>query len=409
MRLFSILLALLVAASLYLLVVQRDEVIAFAQGGADPGDGAVSAGGTAGEAAPQAVAVAAIRSSAREIDSVVVVRGRTEAARQVEVRAETSGKVMSDPLRRGASVERGDLLCELDPGTREVALAEARARLIEARAAGPAAEARLAEAEARLAEAQINDTAASRLSQEGFASQTRVASTKAAMESARAAVEAAKSGLDAASAQVQSAEAGVAAAERELQRLRITAPFAGILESDTAELGALMQPGGLCATVIRLDPIKLVGFVPETEVDRVRVGAAAEARLASGQSVSGSVSFLSRSADPQTRTFRVDVDVPNEDLAIRDGLTVEIRIGADGRRAHLLPQSALTLDDTGALGVRVVSDGQTAQFVPVTVLRDSVEGIWVSGLDDEVSVIVVGQEYVTDGVPVAASYEGPSR
>ena len=76
---------------------------------------------------------------------------------------------------------------------------------------------------------------------------------------------------------------------------------------------------------------------------------------------------------------------------------------------HLLPQSALTLDDTGALGVRVVSDGQTAQFVPVTVLRDSVEGIWVSGLDDEVSVIVVGQEYVTDGVPVAASYEGPSR
>ena len=85
MRLFSILLALLVAASLYLLVVQRDEVIAFAQGGADPGDGAVSAGGTAGEAAPQAVAVAAIRSSAREIDSVVVVRGRTEAARQVEV------------------------------------------------------------------------------------------------------------------------------------------------------------------------------------------------------------------------------------------------------------------------------------------------------------------------------------
>ena len=161
----------------------------------------------------------------------------------------------------------------------------------------------------------------------------------------------------------------MASAENELEKLEIHAPFAGILESDTAELGSLLQPGSLCGTIIQLDTIKLVGFVPETLVDRVEVGAAAGARLSSGREVVGEVTFISRSADPTTRTFRVDVEVPNTDLSIRDGQTAEIGIQADGEVAHLLPQSALTLDNQGQLGVRTVEDGR-AGFAPVSVLRD---------------------------------------
>jgi multidrug efflux system membrane fusion protein len=105
-----------------------------------------------------------------------------------------------------------------------------------------------------------------------------------------------------------------------------------------------------------------------------------------------------------TRTFRVDVEVPNPDLSIRDGQTAEIAIAAQGTRAHLLPQSALTLNDDGALGVRLVGADQTATFAQVNLLRDTAQGVWVSGLDDKVDVIVVGQEYVTDGVPVIPTY-----
>ncbi|WP_093419616.1 efflux RND transporter periplasmic adaptor subunit [Tranquillimonas alkanivorans] len=401
MKPFSILTALLVVAALYLLVFEREAVVAFARDGAPPEATADEA--VLQDAAAAAVPVVAMRSQAQSIDSAVLVRGRTEAARQVDVRAETSGKITSEPLRKGAFVDEGEVLCRLDPGTREVALAEAAARLTEARATRPEAEARLAEAEARLREAEINQNAASKLSEGGFASQTRVASSEAAVESARAAVQSAKSGLQSVSAQVQSAEAAVAAAETELERLAIHAPFAGLLESDTAELGELMQPGGLCATVIRLDPIKLVGFVPETEVDRVEVGARAQARLASGREVAGTVTFLSRSADPDTRTFRVEVEAENAALSIRDGQTAEIVIQADGRSAHLLPQSALTLNDEGDLGVRLVRDG-VARFAPVSILRDTTRGAWVAGLEDAVSVIVVGQEFVTDGVPVQASF-----
>lgn len=390
MRLFHIVTAILVIGALYLLIIERDRILSFA-GTESSGSAEIPPEDTPSETEEDPsgrVSVVVQRSKAREVESAVLLRGRTEAARQVQVMAETSGRVLSEPLLRGTSVSKGQTLCSIDPGTRPAALAEASARLPEARA-------RQAEAEARLTEAKINDRAARSLSEGGFASETRVAGTAAAVESALAAVQSAQAG-------VQAAEAGVEAAQTEIGRLAITAPFDGILETDTAELGTLLQPGAPCAEVISLDPIKLVGFVPETEVDRIKVGARAGARLSSGREVMGNVTFLSRSADEATRTFRVEIEVPNPDLQIRDGQTVEIIVASDGELAHLLPASALTLNDDGLLGVRIVEDN-TARFVAVGFIRDTVEGAWVSGLPDQADVIVVGQEYVIDGVPVAVT------
>ncbi len=79
-------------------------------------------------------------------------------------------------------------------------------------------------------------------------------------------------------------------------------------------------------------------------------------------------------------------------------------MAADGRVAHLLPQSALTLDDAGRLGVRTVAPDDTALFMPVSLLRDTVDGVWVADLPDTVNVIVTGQEYVIDGVAVTPTY-----
>ena len=421
MRLVYGLAALLVAFAIYMVVIQREALLDFAgrdapdtategaadgSGGAPGGDEALAAaetGASVVEEAPKRIRVVAMPSQAREIDTAVLLRGRTEAARQVEVRSETSGRIVNAPLRKGALVDAGEVLCQIAPGTREVALAEARARLREARARIPESAARVEESEARLTEAQINDRAAQSLSQSGFAAETRVASAAAAVSSARAQVETARTGLESARAAVQGAEAAVAAAETEIERLAIAAPFGGLLESDTAELGALMQPGQACATVIQLDPIRLLGFVPEAQVARVRLGAQAGAELVSGQRVTGDVTFVARSADPQTRTFRVEITAENPDLAIRDGQTAEIAIAADGAEAHLLPASALTLDDSGRLGVRTAraaEGGDVAAFVPVEVIRDTPGGVLVTGLDDEVRVIVVGQDYVTDGVPI---------
>lgn len=325
------------------------------------------AGDEADAVQTDAVSVVALASSAREIDSAVVVRGQTEAMRQVDLRAETSGKVVSVPIEKGALITEGQIICELEIGTREVTLAEARARL---------------------AEAQINLNAAEKLSEGGYAAETRVLSARAGMQSAQAAVAAAQSAID---------------------DVKITAPFDGILESSSAELGSLLQPGGLCATVVQLDPIKLVGFVSEADVSRAEVGARAGARLAAGGEVMGSVTFVSRSSDPVTRTFRIEAQVPNPELSIRDGQTAEILIASAGRKAHLLPQSSLTLNDEGKLGVRVVDAQMRADFVAVDMLRDTLEGVWVSGLPDQANVIIVGQDYVVKGVPLKVTYQEPSQ
>ena len=372
MRILPPLTALAVAAILYLAVFERDRLTTRSLDAAPATPAAEPAPAALPENGP--ISVVGLTSTATQVQDAVIARGRTEAARQVEVRAETGGLVRSDPLRRGAFVTRGQTLCELDPGTRPQQEAEAQARL--------------REAQARLREAEVNAEAATRLQEGGFASETRRIGTAALLESARAGVHSAQSALD--------------AIQIDLSRLRITAPFQGLLESDTAELGSLVQPGSPCATVIQLDPIKLVGFVPEAEVDRISVSAMAGARLISGREVQGRVTFLSRSADPATRTFRVEVTVPNPDLAIRDGQTAEMLIAADGVMAHLLPASSLTLDNAGTLGVRLAVDGQ-ARFAPVTLLRDTLDGVLVTGLPESATVITVGQDYVTDGTPITVS------
>jgi membrane fusion protein, multidrug efflux system len=378
MRILPPLTALAVAASLYLAVFERDRLAAILP--ETPGNTPETVAPTpvpASVADDGKISVVALRSTARPIQNAVLARGRTEAARQVDVRAETTGLVQSEPLRRGAFVTAGQVLCQLAPGTRAAQADEARARL--------------SEAKARLTEAETNADAAIRLNEGGYATETRRISATAALEAARAGM--------------QAAEAGVAASEAEIERLTISAPFEGLLETDTAELGALLQPGGACATIIQLDPIKIVGFIAEADVDRIAVGAMAGARLVSGREVAGRVTFLSRSADVATRTFRVELTVPNSDLSIRDGQTAEMLIESEGTLAHLLPASSLTLDDDGTLGVRVVTADWTAAFVPVTMLRDSVTGVLVTGLPESAEVIIVGQEYVTDGTPIVVTFQ----
>ena len=203
----------------------------------------------------------------------------------------------------------------------------------------------------------------------------------------------------------EAARAALAQATRDIENLTIKAPFAGLLESDTAELGTVLGAGSVCARVIQLDPIKLVVFAPEAEVNRIEVGALAGARLISGDTVTGRVTFLARSADPATRTFRVEVEIPNPDFAIRDGQTVELAISSAGRAAHLVPQSALTLNDDGNIGLRLVSAENLVEFAPIDVIRDTVDGIWVAGLPEQADIITLGQDYVRAGVKVAPSYE----
>ena len=368
MRIIPIITALIVTGLLYLFVVERDllrGLIGFSstqeentqlEESNDVQDQTDST-----DPETKRVRVLATTFEQKMVETRVTLTGTTEAARYVDVKSETSGLVISEPFRKGENVKKGDVLCELDPGTRLAALEEAKAQLNSA---------------------EINALTASRLADGGLGSEANKTSTQAALQATLAAVERAK---------------------REISRLSIIAPFDGLLETDAAEIGSFLQTGSLCATIIQLNPIKIVGYVSENDVDKLEIGIPAQAKLISGRDIEGIVTFLSRSADPSTRTFKVEITVDNSDLSIRDGLTAEISILAEETKAHLIPQSSLTLDDKGQIGVRTIVDN-VAKFEPVNLVLDSPRGAWVQGLPSKVDVIVVGQEFVIDGTPVEATY-----
>lgn len=300
------------------------------------------------------VSVMVLETEEETTTGTLTLRGRTEANRTVDVAAEITGIIVSQPLRRGTQVAEGQVLCELSPGTRQ---------------------AQLQQAEADLARAQADFTAAERLTERGFVAET----TRMAR-----------------SAELEAAEAALDLVRLDITKLKITAPFAGLLETDTAELGARLAPGDVCATVIDLATVKVTGFVGEQSVDAVSQGATAVARLINGQTAEGEITFVSRMADEDTRTYLVEVTLANDEQRLRDGMTAELLIDLPPQRAHLVPQSALTLDDQGRLGLRIAEKTE-ARFVPVRPLRDERGGVWVEGLPAKATIIVVGQEFVRDG------------
>ena len=338
----------------------------------------------------KAVSVLVQKSNEQEVTNGILLRGQTEAFKSVQVKAETSGSVISQPIRKGTFVKNGELLCELEVGTKSDVLSEAKVALALS----------LDELDASIHQYELRVQAAER--QKSLLK--RGVGTEAAVEAAELSASSAETQSLSKRQAVANVEARINRATTELNNTKIIAPFDGLLESDTAEYGDFMQTGAPCGTLLALNPIKLIGYATETQVSKIEVNTTAGARLISGDTVSGTVSFISRSADPTTRTFLVETTVPNENYEIREGSTADIYISLSGAKGHLLPQSSLTLNSSGVLGVRIALDDK-AKFIPINIIRDAEEGVWVTGLPNSVDVIIVGQEYVTDNSNIKVSYK----
>ena len=203
----------------------------------------------------------------------------------------------------------------------------------------------------------------------------------------------AKSAADAALQQAQSAE----------DRLLLKAPFAGTVDSVTVELGEWVQTGTPIATVLALDPIVVKAEVSERDVAFVSIGGKARVRLVSGAEMEGTIRHVAKQASVGTRTFVVEVALPNPDHRIGSGMTAEVRLFATPVPAVTVPRSVITISETGLIGLRVVGPDNLAQFAPVTLLDDTPAGMIVTGVPSGVRVIVAGQDLVRDGEPVTVT------
>ena len=181
---------------------------------------------------------------------------------------------------------------------------------------------------------------------------------------------------------------------------KVLAPFDGYLETFDVEVGDYLNTGGICGTIIDPDPMMLVGEVAEKEITLVKVGSKAKAKLITGDQIEGTVSFVSSSSNPSSRTFRVEIRVDNKDRKIRDGVSAQIEISGKELLAHRISPSILMLGESGELGVRTVDETNQVGFSRVEILEDTTEGIWISGLSKTEKIITIGQEYVYQGQTV---------
>ena len=303
--------------------------------------------------APTPVRARTIHASERS--ELLTLRGRTENKRTVEVRAETSGRVIARPVERGHKVATGDLLCQIAEEDRQ---------------------SRVVEGEENVNQARLEHTGSLKLKDRGLQSETAIAQARARLASAKARRE---------------------AAVLDLERTYIRAPFDGIVEDVHLEVGDYAQSGTPCARVVDLDPMLLVGQLTERNVDRVTTGSPAMGRLSTGTEVSGTISFVGYEADPGTRTYRVEVTVPNPDYRLRSGVTTEIDIPVGELLAHKITPAVFALDDEGRLGVRIIGSDDRVQFRLVEVVADDHDGVWVTGLPRQTKLITVGQEFVSAG------------
>ncbi len=296
-------------------------------------------------------------------ESYMELYGRTEADREVSVKAETAGLVVKAPVREGTYVKRGTLICAQDIDARQALLDQAKATL---------------------RSRQLEYEAAERLVAKGFRSSTQAAGALAAYDGAKAQVK---------------------QAEIELANVNMRAPFSGIFEKQIAEIGDYLAPGQPCGLLVDLDPLVVTGEVTEKQVGLLSIGKSATIQLATGESLSGKIRFIETRANPATRTFKIEVAVPNKDGKLRSGVTATIKLSAGRTMAHLIPASVLTLDDQGSLGVRYLDYDRKVRFSRVTTIDETSAGIWVTGLPEYTDLIVQGQDYVSEGVEVTTQFD----
>lgn len=287
-------------------------------------------------------------------DASITVRGRTQALHSVDVKAEVDGTVEALHFEKGDFVKAGQVLCELKTNDRA---------------------AKVDQSKAQVAETEQKYSANLSLAKQGYLAKTLLAESETALEAARAAER---------------------TNEIDLARTQIRAPFDGLVDDRYVNIGDLMHNGDKCAMLIAPQPFLAVGGVSEHDVSSIKVGDPATAALVTGETVQGHVRFVADHADPGTRTFRIEVELPNPYARLRDGVSADIRIPVRNVEATKISPGILVLNDSGVVGVRMVENG-IVRFRPVQIVSDGPDGMWVTGVPAGANVITVGQEFVSEG------------
>ena len=259
--------------------------------------------------------------------------GVVEALEEVSVASELSGTVQAVHVNEGDSVEAGQLLLELDPQKRQLALQQSGQQVNRTRAA--------------LEEAQLKLQRRRNLSEQETISQE--------------VLDNAQLNVDAALATHQQALVSQQLAERELADTRIFSPTAGLVDIQAVEVGEAVIVGASLITLQAMQGLRVHTWVSETDIRHIQAGGEARVIAAglSGREFKASIEWVGVSADPHTGNFPVKLILTNETDALRPGMTATTVLeGINIPDVLLLPESALVDRDRRRVVFIVEQDAQ---------------------------------------------------
>ncbi|MGR6873777.1 efflux RND transporter periplasmic adaptor subunit [Pseudomonas sp. HK3] len=288
----------------------------------------------------------------------LTLHGETQANRHVNITSEVEGKVVKIHAREGDFVKKDQLIIEVDPQDKPQ---------------------RLKQAQAQVKQRELEYAANEKLIGQGLQNKTRLAESEALLEAAKA--------------QVKSLEIDITGTQ-------IRAPFDGILENRTVEVGTYLRMGTSVISVMDFNPFIIKGYVAEKDLHKIRVGAKAKGKTLSGLYYTGKIRYVSSQSYQASRTFAVELEIKNPSERQVNGVSAQIMIPLEKSNAILVTPALLSLNESGVLGAKYVNDNQHVEFAPVELVKAQSDGVWISGLPNPVDLIITGQSFVSSGEKV---------
>ena len=344
-----------------------------------------------------------------QIDQSIELQGQTTHNKKIDVKSETTGNITNISFNRGDKVSKGDNLITISIENRNELLNSAKKDLERLNKELELNEKnkinRLSQNKELIKLYEIEFASAKQLIDKGLSSKSKLslasfnlANARADQEDIMINFESQQSSIE---AQIASFKSQLKNIELDIQNTLINAPFSGIISDKMIEESEYITPGNTLFTIIDLNPIKIQGYLSEFDVNKINLATKAVIENTNGIKKIGKISFISPSAETSTRTFEITIEADNGDISFKSGITTKITIAGSELKAHKIPPSILTLLDDGTVGVKAINNESIVVFYPITSVKDTIDGIWVSGLPDTVNLIITGQEYVSVGESIS--------
>ncbi len=307
--------------------------------------------------------VSAVKVINEKTNIFVRASGATEPTFSIDVIARRNGLVTQILVNEGTDVSEGQILAILD---KETLLTDLEAAIAAEKSAKQSFE------------------IAEKLGKQNFASSLDLIQSEAALKQA---------------------QAQVASIRQQLDFTELRAPKSGKLEILSLESGQFVQKDRTVATILGMNPMKLIAPVPQTQVGKISVGNEVIIAIPGTQEKKGFVKKVASSANEATRTFDVEIEIDNTDGSVRSGMSSEVSIIIDNAEAFLVSPAHLAISEDGSLKVKLVDDINVVKIIDVNLVRASGNMAFVSGLKDGDLMLTTGQAFVSEGEEIEFELE----